>query len=98
MRFPLPALLLAITFAMPVMAAEPVLLIHGGAGVIKRDLDSDKEKAIRADLRAAPDIAFTATTALDASDRSLVHDLHLAKPLIAAINGHALGGGSTGRP
>ncbi len=75
MRFPLPALLLAITFAMPVMAAEPVLLIHGGAGVIKRDLDSDKEKAIRADLRASLDAGYAVLqsggSSLDAVSRSV---------------------------
>lgn len=75
MRFPLPALLLAITFALPVMAAEPVLLIHGGAGVIKRDLDADKEKAIRADLRAALDAGYTVLqgggSSLDAVSRSV---------------------------
>jgi E-phenylitaconyl-CoA hydratase len=46
-----------------------------------------------ADLRAAPDIPFAATAALDAGDRPLVRDLCLSKPLIAAVNGHALGGG-----
>ncbi|MEO7199738.1 MAG: isoaspartyl peptidase/L-asparaginase [Dokdonella sp.] len=75
MRFPLPALLLAITFAMPVMAAEPVLLIHGGAGVIKRDLDADKEKAIRAELRAALDAGYAVLqsggSSLDAVSRSV---------------------------
>ena len=31
----------------------PVLLIHGGAGVIRRDLTPEKEKLVRADLEAA---------------------------------------------
>jgi L-asparaginase / beta-aspartyl-peptidase len=34
-------------------AATPVLVIHGGAGVIKRDMDPAKEKAIRAALEKA---------------------------------------------
>ncbi|MCB1628753.1 MAG: isoaspartyl peptidase/L-asparaginase [Xanthomonadales bacterium] len=39
---------------MPVWAAEPVLLIHGGAGTILRsDLDAVTEAAIRADLQTA---------------------------------------------
>ena len=40
--------------SMPVWAAEPVLLIHGGAGTILRsDLDAVTEAAIRADLQTA---------------------------------------------
>jgi len=35
------------------MAATPVLVIHGGAGVIRKDLTPDKEKLVRADLEAA---------------------------------------------
>jgi beta-aspartyl-peptidase (threonine type) len=34
-------------------AAMPVLVIHGGAGVIRKDLTPDKEKLVRADLEAA---------------------------------------------
>lgn len=34
-------------------AAVPVLVIHGGAGVIKADLTPEKEKLVRADLEAA---------------------------------------------
>jgi beta-aspartyl-peptidase (threonine type) len=34
-------------------AAVPVLVIHGGAGVMKSDLTPEKEKQVRADLEAA---------------------------------------------
>lgn len=34
-------------------AAVPVLVIHGGAGVMKSDLTPEKEKLVRADLEAA---------------------------------------------
>jgi beta-aspartyl-peptidase (threonine type) len=34
-------------------AAVPVLVIHGGAGVIAKDLTPEKEKLVRADLEAA---------------------------------------------
>jgi E-phenylitaconyl-CoA hydratase len=47
-----------------------------------------------ADLsRAVESEATAAETALARADRSLVRDPGIAKPLIAAINGHALGGG-----
>jgi beta-aspartyl-peptidase (threonine type) len=35
------------------MAATPVLVIHGGAGVIRKDLTPEKEKLVRADLESA---------------------------------------------
>jgi len=35
------------------MAATPVLVMHGGAGVIKKDLTPEKEKLVRADLEQA---------------------------------------------
>ena len=34
-------------------AVSPVLVIHGGAGVIKRDMTPAKEKAVRAALTQA---------------------------------------------
>jgi beta-aspartyl-peptidase (threonine type) len=34
-------------------AVSPVLVIHGGAGVIKRDMTPAKEKAVRAALTLA---------------------------------------------
>ena len=36
-----------------VEAAVPMLVIHGGAGVIRKDLTPEKEKLVRADLTAA---------------------------------------------
>jgi beta-aspartyl-peptidase (threonine type) len=53
MRTPI---LLAFTlalFAASAEAAVPVLVIHGGAGVIRKDLTPEKEKLVRADLEAA---------------------------------------------
>ena len=35
------------------MAATPVLVIHGGAGVIRKDLTPEREKLVRADLETA---------------------------------------------
>ena len=35
------------------MAATPVLVMHGGAGVIKKDLTPEKERLVRADLGQA---------------------------------------------
>ena len=40
-------------FAGHVMAAVPVLVIHGGAGVIRKTLTPEKEALVRADLAAA---------------------------------------------
>lgn len=39
--------------AWPAMAAEPVLVIHGGAGVVKSDLTPEREKAVRSGLERA---------------------------------------------
>jgi L-asparaginase / beta-aspartyl-peptidase len=36
-----------------VQAAEPLLVIHGGAGVIKRDISRDREREVRATLERA---------------------------------------------
>lgn len=35
------------------VAATPALLVHGGAGVIRRDMDSATERAVRAALAEA---------------------------------------------
>ncbi|WP_308719569.1 isoaspartyl peptidase/L-asparaginase [Komagataeibacter xylinus] len=39
--------------AVPAHAAEPVLVIHGGAGVIRKDMTPAREKAVKAALRRA---------------------------------------------
>ncbi len=47
------AVLAALGIASVSHAASPVLVIHGGAGVIKRDMSPAKEKAVRAALTLA---------------------------------------------
>jgi len=54
MRLPVViAALVVSACALSAEAAVPVLVIHGGAGVIRKDLTSEKEKLVRADLEAA---------------------------------------------
>jgi len=47
------AAMLAVLGCAPAGAAVPVLVIHGGAGVIRKDLTPAKETLVRADLEAA---------------------------------------------
>jgi beta-aspartyl-peptidase (threonine type) len=54
-RFLFPALL---AFAVNANAATPVLVIHGGAGVIAKEVTPEKEKAIRADLQKALETGY----------------------------------------
>ena len=58
------------------MAATPVLVIHGGAGVIRKDLTPEKEKLVRADLEAALDAGYSVLknggSSLDAVVKSIV--------------------------
>jgi beta-aspartyl-peptidase (threonine type) len=58
------------------MAATPVLVIHGGAGVIRKDLTPEKEKLVRADLEAALTAGYAVLkaggTSLDAVSKSIV--------------------------
>ena len=52
------ALVAALAFTQVALAAVPVLVIHGGAGVIRKDLTPEKEKRVRADLDAALDAGY----------------------------------------
>ncbi|HEY6985715.1 MAG TPA: isoaspartyl peptidase/L-asparaginase [Rhodanobacteraceae bacterium] len=58
------------------MAATPVLVIHGGAGVIRKDLTPEKEKLVRADLETALASGYAVLknggSSLDAVVRSIV--------------------------
>src|ERR1700757_3538409 len=47
------AALFSLVFATMTHATTPVLVIHGGAGVIKRDMNAAKEKAVRAAMTKA---------------------------------------------
>ena len=51
------ALLLAVV-AVNAMATTPMLVIHGGAGVIAKDVTADKEKAVRAGLQRALEAGY----------------------------------------
>jgi beta-aspartyl-peptidase (threonine type) len=53
MRMPAIAALVLSMCTFSAEAAVPVLVIHGGAGVIRKDLTPEKEKLVRADLEAA---------------------------------------------
>jgi len=57
-------------------AATPVLVIHGGAGVIAKDVTAEKEKAIRADLQRALETGYAVLksggSSLDAVSRAIV--------------------------
>ncbi len=53
----------------------------------------DKAFCAGADLTGAPPVTSGPSAQLDRVNRALVRDLNLAKPVIAAINGMAFGGG-----
>jgi len=57
--------------AVSAMAAEPVLVIHGGAGVIAKDVTPEKEKAVRAGLQRALEAGYA--------------ELEAGKPALAAV-------------
>jgi beta-aspartyl-peptidase (threonine type) len=51
-------LLLSLLGAVNAMAATPVLVIHGGAGVIAKDVTPEKEKAVREGLQRALEAGY----------------------------------------
>jgi beta-aspartyl-peptidase (threonine type) len=59
-----------------VEAAVPVLVIHGGAGVIKSEMTPEKEKQVRADLEAAlkagNDVLKSGGSSLDAVTKAIL--------------------------
>jgi len=58
------------------MAATPVLVMHGGAGVIKKDLTPETEKLVRADLEQALAVGYAVLksggSSLDAVSKAIV--------------------------
>jgi beta-aspartyl-peptidase (threonine type) len=58
------------------MAATPILVVHGGAGVIKKDLTPEKEKLVRADLEQALETGYAVLkgggSSLDAVSKAIV--------------------------
>jgi beta-aspartyl-peptidase (threonine type) len=67
---------LVLTAAMNAHAVEPVFVIHGGAGVVAKEVTPEKEKAIRADLQKALEAGYAVLKAggsgLDAVSRAIV--------------------------
>jgi beta-aspartyl-peptidase (threonine type) len=67
---------LVLTVAMNARAAEPVFVIHGGAGVVAKEVTPEKEKAIRADLQKALETGYAVLksggSGLDAVSRAIV--------------------------
>lgn len=76
MRLPLVAALAMSACALSAEAAVPVLVIHGGAGVIRKDLTPEKEKLVRADLEAALSAGYAVLkeggTSLDAVTKAIL--------------------------
>ncbi len=67
---------IAATFCVAASAATPVLVIHGGAGVIRKSLTPEKEKLVRADLERALKAGYAVLQAggssLDAVGKAVV--------------------------
>lgn len=63
-------------FALSAEAAVPVLVIHGGAGVVKADLTPEKAKLVRADLERALEAGYAVLKSggdsLDAVTKAIV--------------------------
>jgi len=67
---------LVLAAAMNAHAVEPVFVIHGGAGVVAKEVTPEKEKAIRADLQKALETGYAVLksggSGLDAVSRAIV--------------------------
>jgi L-asparaginase / beta-aspartyl-peptidase len=70
------ALLSSLCFTLSAMAATPVFVIHGGAGVIAKDVTGEKEKAYRAELQRALEAGYEVLkgggSSLDAVSKAIV--------------------------
>lgn len=68
--------LLLLAFAVNVRAATPVLVVHGGAGVVAKEVTAEKEKAVRAELHKALEAGYAVLKAggssLDAVTATIV--------------------------
>ena len=76
MRHVVQSLLLSICFPLTAMAATPVFVIHGGAGVIAKEITPEKEKAFRAELQRALEAGYAVLkgggNSLDAVSKAIV--------------------------
>jgi beta-aspartyl-peptidase (threonine type) len=76
MRHVVQALLLSLCFTLSAMAATPVFVIHGGAGVIAKEITPEKEKAFRAELQRALEAGYGVLkgggNSLDAVSKAIV--------------------------
>ncbi len=76
MRRVVQALLLSLCFTLSTMAAAPVFVIHGGAGVIAKEVTPEKEKAYRAELQRALEAGYAVLkgggNGLDAVSKAIV--------------------------
>jgi beta-aspartyl-peptidase (threonine type) len=70
------ALLLSLCFTLSAMAATPVFVIHGGAGVVAKEITPEKEKAFRAELQHALEAGYAVLkgggSSLDAVSKTIV--------------------------
>ena len=76
MRRVVQGLLLSVCFTLSAMAATPVFVIHGGAGVIAKEITPEKEKAFRAELQRALEAGYAVLkgggNSLDAVSKAIV--------------------------
>jgi L-asparaginase / beta-aspartyl-peptidase len=77
MRYLVRAIIVALfAFSMSAHATTPVFVIHGGAGVVAKEVTAEREKAVRADLRKALETGYAVLKAggssLDAVSKAIV--------------------------